>query len=373
MEHIYSFDELSIPLWIKALFGGFYLVIFVYAVWKTLLKAPKDKRQVKVSTLFILLYFTAYAMFFCINSDYFSYRDWMDLDYEAFAYWDNEQFYAFLIIFCRMLNFSYPFELFRLIVWGGALLLVFLTAKLYRDLLAPSLAILFLFVLYSGTFCYARASLGMATYFLGIGIIMRGKNFWVKLLGIGLAICSYFFHHEMIIGIGVLPSLLIPFEKKNTLLFSLILLILMMGAITYINSNLAIVESIFGNDELSSKIEHFNEKEQGIFRISTSINYLNFFYPFFLITTFFYRHKHMPKTIAGMYRITIILLLATIAFFVVVGSRSVYTYRVLYITIIPMAFLIAYCYTQGYFKKQQIVLMFMLAVITNLMRLIQSV
>ena len=373
MEQVYSFDEFSIPLWIKALFGGLYMVIFVYAAWKTLLKAPKDKRKVKVSALFILLYFTAYAMFYCVNPDYFSYRDWVSADLFDLATWTREMVYAYIIIFCRLVNISYPFELFRFIVWGGALLLVSLTARLYRDILVPSLVLLFLFVFYSGTFSYARSSLAMAVYFLGVGIIMGEHHFFIKLLGLGLAICSYFFHHEMIIGIGILPSLIVPFEKKKTVLLSFLLLLMMIGAIVYINSNLALVEAIFGDDEISQKMETYNERGAGIFRISTFISYFNIFYPFILTTSYFFKRKHVPKTIAGMYRITLVLLLATIAFSIVSGARSTYTYRVLYIAIVPMAFLIAYCYTQGYIKKHQFAFMLMLAVITNLMRLIQSV
>ena len=91
---------------------------------------------------------------------------------------------------------------------------VLLTAKIYRSFLKPELVILLLFVLFSGIFCYARASLAMAVYFWGIGIHSWGKNLWNKAFGIVLAISSYFFHHEMIIGVAVLPCLLLPFEKK---------------------------------------------------------------------------------------------------------------------------------------------------------------
>ena len=58
---------------------------------------------------------------------------------------------------------------------------------------------------------------------------------------------------------------------------------------------------------------------------------------------------------------------------IVDGMRSTYVYRILYINIIPMSFLIAYCYNQGYFKKRQFVIMLMLACLTNCMRLIQAV
>lgn len=372
MEQVYNFDEFSMPMWIKFLFGGLYLVVFVYAIWKTLVIAPKNKQTVTVSSLFVL-YFIVFAIFYCINPDYFSYRDWMKISLIDLAYWNNEQVYAYLIWFCRMLEIDYPFELFRLIIWGGALLIVLITSKMYKSLLMPGLVMLFLFVFYSGTFCYARASLAMAVYFMGVAIIMCGDNFFVKILGIALAGCSYFFHHELIIGIAALPGLIVPFEKKKTIFITLIMLAVMIAAITYINSNLELLETIMGNDDISQKMETYNEREQGLFRVSTFISYFNIYFPFILISVFFYRNKHIPKPIAGMYRITLILLMVTIAFMIVDGMRSTYVYRILYINIIPMSFLIAYCYNQGYFKKRQFVIMLMLACLTNCMRLIQAV
>lgn len=376
MKDFYSFDEYSIPLWVKALFWGLYMVVFVYAVWKTLLSAPKKtkvstirQRRVEASYL-IILYFAAYAVFYCVNPDYFRYRDWLNFPFSMDFH--KEQVYAFLIMFCRSLPSEYPYEVFRLIVWGGGVLLVLYTSRMYRNLLMPGLNVLFLFVFYSGTFCYARASLAMTVYFMGISICLWGKNRWKQILGLGLAVCSYFFHHEMIIGIAALPALLLPFEKKKSICFSLILLAISITVLTYINSNLAIMESVFGNDELAEKMEEFSNQEQGVFRMSTFVKYADFFYPFFLITTIFYRYKKLPKPIAGIYRITFALLMATVAFMVVSGLRSTYTYRVMYITIIPMSILITYCYNQGLFKKYQFVIMLLLALLANSVRLINA-
>lgn len=370
MKDFYSFDEYNIPLSIKALFWGLYMVVFVYAAWKTLVASPRSKRNVEVSRLFIL-YFAAYAVFYCINPDYFRYREWMNFPY--LMDFHKEQVYAFIIMSCRLLPFDYPFEVFRLIVWGGGLLIVLLTAKMYRNFLKPELVILLLFVLFSGTFCYARASLAMAVFFLGIGIHSWGKNLWNKAFGIVLAISSYFFHHEMIIGVAVLPCLLLPFEKKKTRYYSLILLAVIIGVITFINSNLALMEDIFGNEEIVDKMEEFNNQEQGVFRMSTSVKYFAIFYPFLLITKIFYRYKKLSKPIAGIFRITFALIMATAAFFVVSGSRSIYTYRVMYITIIPLSILITYCYNQGLFKKYQFVIILILALLSNSVRLINAV
>lgn len=374
MKQIYSFDEITMPLWIKVLFLGFYLVIFVYALRKTFFVAPKDKGKVNASG-FVVLYFILYALFYCINPDYFSYRDWMNINMKELnmEYWSNENIYAYIIIFCQSLNISYPYELFRLIVWGVAVLLVMFTAKMFSSIQKPGLVVLFLFVLYSGTFSYGRVSLAMAAYFMGVSILMWGKNGLIKFLGVVLAMSSYFLHHQMIIGIGLLPGIILPFEKKKTIVFALLLLGMMMAVIYYINSNVSLMESVFGADELAEKMETYNEREQGAFRLSTSVMYLNIFIPFVFVTLFFYRQKQIPKPIAGIHRITFLLIMAMVAFFVISGPRSTYTYRVLYINIIPLSILVSYCYNQGYFKDYHLAIMFFLALLTNSLRLINSV
>lgn len=370
MTDFYSFDEFSIPLWIKALFWGLYMVVFVYAVWKLLLTAPKNKRHVNAS-YWILPYFIVFAVFYCVNDDYFSYRSWLRVP--TLVDWHKEQVYAYIIMFCRSLPTRHAFEVFRLIVWGGALLLVFGITQMGRRFLNPGLVVLCLFVFFSGHFSYARASLAMAMFLMGVGICMWVKHPLAKILGVGVAICSYFFHHELLIGIALLPCMLLPFEWKRAKKYSLILFAIIIAGIIFINSNLGFLEDVFGNDELADKIEHFNEQEQRVFRMSTLINYLNIFYPFTLITLFFHKHKRRRKAVAGMYRITFVLLMVTVAFFIVSGERSVYAYRVLYITTIPLSIMIAYCYNQGFFKKYQLVIMLFWAFLTNSVRLINSI
>lgn len=368
MKQFYSFDEFSIPFWVKALFWGLYMVVFVYAVWKTMLSTPKDKRLVEVGKLFIL-FFAAYAVFYCVNPDYFRYREWIYV--RDFDSWNKEKFYVYAILFCRILPFDYPFEVFRLIVWGGAVLIAYYTFRKYREMLMPGLTLLFLFVFYSNTFCYARASLGMAVYFFGVSLLLVSEKSAIKLLGIGMALSSYLFHHEMIIGIAVLPGILIPFEKKEVTFLSVFLLIIAIMVISYVNAHLGILDSLFDNEDMSSKIEDFNDAEQGAFRLSTLVKYLNFFYPLYVITKCFWKNK-APQSIACMYRVAYALVLVTVAFMVVFGLRSVFVYRVMYISMIPLALLVSFCYGNGYLKNRQFVAMMILAFLTNSIRFINA-
>lgn len=368
MKYFYSFDEFSIPYWIRVLYWGLYMTVFVYAVWKTLLSTPKFKQQKEVTGLFAV-FFALYAVFYCINPDYFRYREWLNVT--GIDFWVKEKFYIYTVLFCRSLPFDYPFEVFRLIVWGGAVFIAYYSFRMYRGLLLPGFTLLLLFVFNAGTFCYARASLAMAIYFFGIAFFLLHNGKIFKLLGIGIALSSFYFHRELLIGIVILPCLYIPFERKSISFISILLLLFAIIAIYFVSSNLQFLDEMFDNDDISSKIEEFSDKGQGAIRISTIIGYLKYFYPFYLLMKIFWR-KRVPNSVIGIYRITYGILMASVAFMVVFGLRSIYAYRVMYITMIPLAFLTAYGYYQRYFTKKQFLIMMILAVISSSVRFINA-
>lgn len=369
MRDFYSFDEYSIPNWIRVLYYSVYIAVYVYAIWKLFVSVPKHRNS--DVTRWFCLFFIAYAVFYCINTDYFRYRNWI---YGAdFSLWEKEKIYVFIILICRRIPFEYPYELFRLIVWGGAIAIAFYSYRLYRSLLLPGLALLMLFVFNAGTVSYARASLAMAVYFLGIALYLyyKDKRLLYGILGIALAVSSYYLHREMIIAIGLLPVLFIPLEKKRMTLPSVVGLLVGIIALSFFINNTEYLDSIFDNDEITEKMEEFNEQEQGAFRLSTFIGYIKYFYPFYVITKIFWRKK-IPYTVLGMYRVTYGILMTSIAFMVVSGLRSVYTYRILYISMIPMALLMGYCYCNGYFKKRDLLIMMFIAMVANSVRFVNA-
>lgn len=368
MKLVYNFDGDAVPMWLQLTFWLLYMLVFAYAFKKTVLSWHKSSRFKDVTWLFAI-FFTLFTIFYCVNDDYFQYREWLDVP--SLCYWGKEKFYFYAILLCRSLQFDYPYELFRLIVWGGAVFIAYYTFRMYRRLMLPGLALLLLFVFHAGSFSYARASLAMAVYFFGIAMVLRHNGSIPKLLGIGIALSSYYFHHELLIAIAALPFLFLSFEKKSSSVLSIILLVIVIYAVSFIGSNLQFLDEMFDNDDLTSRIENINEKGQGTFRFSTLINYLKYFYPFYLITKYFWKKK-VPKSIAGMYRITCGILMLSIAFMVVYGLRSVYTYRVLYMAMIPLTLLIDYGFCHGYFKKRHLLLMLLLAVLSNSIRFINA-
>lgn len=417
MNLVYNFNETGIPLWIKILFWGLYIVPFLFLWGKVIydkkIKIPKTIVYIFFSVLFAVVYciyldylywllyiipflflcgkvlykkkkypkaistylfisfFALFAVFYCINSDYFAYRDW--IYGRDFTFWTKEQIYVLIILLCKLLPTSYPYEVFRLLVWGSAIVIVYLSVRQYKELLNPGLVLFFLFVLYSSTFCYARASLAMAVFFAGLSLFFHVQGRLKKILAIILAVFSYFFHHEMIIGIGLLPCLFLPFENRKVRLLLLAIFIIGLAVVSYLISDPAIFDKILGSDEMSNKIESFNEMEQRSFRLSTLVSYLTYYFPLFMMSSYFRKDNHIHIYISALFRITCgIIALATIFVFVV-GIRSIYTYRILFVSMIPLSIMLSHFYNKKYIKKRQLIVILILALLSNSVRFINSI
>ena len=361
MNIVYNFDGTTIPARLYLLFWLLYVIVFVYAFRKTLLSWRLSVPIKDVHWMFCIC-FTLYAIFYCINDDYFSYRDW--IYGRDFNFWTKEQLYVYIINFCRILPIDYTYEAFRLIIWGGGIFIAYYTYRFYRELLLPGFTLLLLFVFFAPTFCYARASLAMAVYFYGIALFLFHKWVAPKILGICVALFSFYFHHEMLIGVAVLPCLFFPFERVRNSFYFVFLFFITVILLSFFSSNVAFFDTIFDNDVISSQMEIYNEKEQKSFRLTTFVGYLSFFYPLFLISKVFRKNK-VPRLITGMYRISYAIAMVSAAFMLVFGLRSVYAYRIMFIMMIPLSILISYCYNNGYFTRKQFLIMIMLALLAN--------
>ena len=101
------------------------------------------------------------------QSDWFAYqRIVKDYDFTPGAYHHMEPIYGFII---RIVNRNYL--LFRIIVWGGAFLLVGLTFKRFE--INQNVSIFLLVTAFLLTFNYARATLAMACYYYGLSFLIK--------------------------------------------------------------------------------------------------------------------------------------------------------------------------------------------------------
>ena len=294
------------------------------------------------SLLFVIL-MTAFN-----NTDYFSYQTLtrMTVGHDTPHL---EDVYGYIIEYC-----GYNYLLFRVVVWGGALLLVGISTRIARVSIPHVLFLLFLF--FFPTFDYARATLAMSIYFLGYVMISneKQKGIWklLKLLGIGLIIGSYYFHKSMAGLIVLTPIIFLPLNKKTMwlLLISTPVVLLLIKAFL---SNLLLTDFADADlADLNKTFSQYTERDDlGVANwkgmLSAIFAYGLFYVPLYYISASFLKSKESSIFIQRLFKITLaIMLLCHSMFLLGAQSYSLY-YRYLYMSMIPMSILLVALYEEG--------------------------
>lgn len=163
---------------------------------------------------FCLILFILFPFY---GGDYFHYMADYPLLQDDRLQLNEEQVYSFIA------KNTPNYHFFRLVIWGGALFLLFL---LFRKLkLNVDLCFFIFSSVYITQFAYARVSLAMAIMFYGAAFLLvksgitRGYNF---ITGLAIVLISIFFHKSSIIGIITLfLAYILRNINKNTIIFVL--------------------------------------------------------------------------------------------------------------------------------------------------------
>lgn len=172
-----------------------------------------------------------------------------------FAFWDTDYFTFQRLYYYGLENFRDPFYyylsfisfnsylIFRLIIWGGALLFYKLSCKRIGLSLNTSIFVFSIFFLL--TFSYARASLGMSAYFYGLVLYLTATNKKKVFIKVALMfLLSFFAHRSMALLILLTPIIKFRLSKK-----SMLLIVVLIPSIVIVFNNLF---SSFVNGELFS-------------------------------------------------------------------------------------------------------------------------
>lgn len=213
----------------------------------------KNEKASGISWLFALLT----CLFAYWDSDYFGLQD--SFSELAAGYSDNfkDPFYIWL----AQLSFG-NYTMFRFIIWGMALYMFKRTCNIYN---IPSGMSAFVFVIFFlTTFAYARASLGMASYFFGISIILyKQHNFYNILKGLFFLLISILFHRSMAFLVVLSPLVLFRLNKK-TVLIVLLLLPFAIVALRNAISDFFDGFQVFGSSEMFANISESAQKYASI-------------------------------------------------------------------------------------------------------------
>lgn len=176
-------------------------VIFIFAY------AYRNRNQSKPITWCLILIFLLFAYW---DTDYFSFRQMFYTSLENFR--DPMYYYLSLASFDS-------YTLFRLIIWGSALLLFKKTTDRYE--ISPNIAAYVFAIFFLLTFSYARVSLGMAMYFYGLSFLIKPhqtNKYWGFIWGLAFVCCSYFGHRSLLVLIALTPLAIFQLDRKKLLI-----------------------------------------------------------------------------------------------------------------------------------------------------------
>lgn len=286
----------------------------------------------------------------CIDTDWFHYQTMVheyDLLYGALNY--GEPAYWGIV---KLADKNYL--LFRLIVWGSAFLMTTITFRRYK--ININTAVFFLVAVFLIKFNYARATLGMAIYFLGLSFLtipLKKHRILSLLLAVIFLWGAYEFHHSMILLIFLTPIVIIPLDKP---FIAIIVLIGLPFFASALNENIFLIDRL-ENEYISNKMETYLEREGSVANIygiiQSVISYGVFIVPLFLDTIVIALNRDkIEASIQKLYRIIIATIILTVSFLLMNLDSSVFVYRILFMTFIPLNMLTVHLYEQQILSKR---------------------
>lgn len=322
----------------------FFLIILPYR--KRCATYPIYANNGKAGVFALLI--TFFAVTACYTGDFFGYKELVKLYDISMDNYHLEPIYQFIIV---LVNNNYV--LFRTIVWGGSVLCIMRTAKTFNTNVLMTLFIMFL--LFTTQFCYARATLAMSVYFLGLSVFLKGQEYrrpLVFILGLALLMCSYLFHKSMLVVIALTIFCFIPITKKTIVPILLGLLILSIGIDTLTSSFQDALMSM-GDTQLSEKIEQSRELDEGRQSVNATFfgwisliwEYVPFYLTFIIVAIEMLKKDIQKGPMVGIFRVTFaIVVMSTMLLFFSTQSFT-YFYRYLYMSFIPLSILTVYLVT----------------------------
>ena len=288
---------------------------------------------------FLPLVFCLYAFW---DTDYFSFRQ--------IFYNITDEFRDPLYYYISLISFDSYF-VYRLIIWGLALLLFYKTCKrfdLNDNITAYIFAVYFLL-----TFSFARASLGMAMYFYGLSYLIKpansNKTFNV-IYGVLFVLSSYFGHRSMLPLIVMVPLTFIKLTKGRLFILVLFFPVIVIGIKLILNY-------FISGPSLDGQLEEFSNAARSYssmsdfelnwkFKLITILrNSSHYILCIYLLYVFCLKKTSSSVPLHIKRLVTISALISCIALALTVtdiGIASVTSKRYLYMTGIPTCIALSY-------------------------------
>ena len=345
----------------------------------------QENNKIRTTLLFLGLLLFALTSF--VGDDFFHYYEFMH-EYRGQVFGDQEigleAFYQYLISFIDGNYF-----LFRLVVWGGSLVLITCAARKFETNLYHTL-----FLILAGyiiTFSYARATLAMAVFSVGAVLISAASEHNIKkqilptILGLIIIACSMYFHRSMLPMFAIsLSWILLPWKRQLTR-FSLLLAPIFIVICSYIMKTafeelFTIANSVEDESGTLLRAEYYTEQNSVVNNLNGYIrlafHYAVFYVPFFIISGTISSKgavQKMDTRCIWLYQIIYLIFIFATSFLFMEVDMGTLLDRYLYMSFIPMSILIASMKDSELLSKRQYLWIVVTFILSNLFQLFVAV
>lgn len=342
--------------WTELSFGisflfNIFLFLFIVLYYRKYVVAPKwEKKNGDIGLILLALILIIFTT--PLNSDdFFHYQEKVWKYSPNSSGWTLEPIYDFIIILVNKNYFA-----FRLFVWGGAFL--FTVNAFKRFGVNKNVAIFFLVAVYLMKFNYARSTLAMSSYFLGLSFLLRPlpkKRIISVIFSFLFFIGAYSFHHSILPVIAFTTVAVIPIDKP--IFFLSLLFFVPTFAMLFADYSSYFLDQ-FDEMDIQQKMAHYGEVEAevgvvsfwGIIRVF--LVYAAFFLPIIINTrSIMINRKRIDICILKLFRIMTAVLLFAAMFLFLGFDNFVFSYRYLFMSFIPLTIITVYLYNKHYIRR----------------------
>lgn len=195
----------------------FIVMLLISKPWVTLANPQKQNEKKEFNVFFIV--FTVFNIFQFWARDYYAYY----LGFSSLSRYINEFNSDYELVYNRLADIvNNNYNIWRSIIWGGASVFTYYTAKKLDIQNKNLLVALTLITALNNMDNVTRGVLGHTMLLFGAVLFVDKKsNMFTQIIGLILVCVSYYFHKSMYVNIIFAVLALFPFGKK-TLIISLI-------------------------------------------------------------------------------------------------------------------------------------------------------
>lgn len=328
----------------------FFNLVIYYLIYILSKKSFWQKVNVERRTRYCIFIL---SVLFCIipfwGGDYFHYMEIFPILRAGEYQLNIENIYT---IIARL---TQDYHIFRLFVWGGAIVLICICIKLLK--LRYDITFFLFTTLFLYKFSYARVSLAMSLMYIGSALLLKDKNI-KKIFGIIAIIVSFYFHKSAIFGIAVIIITPLFLNNSRFKIYSLLLLFPLFVLVTqyFIGEYLAVdferdgMNFGVGQQYMTSEIVDVGIGEHIMNLLWRGTIYMIAFLYIKVINDGSY--LKMPKSIRLFATASFLSIYVSSFFIIDLGINTTVIYnRFLNFCMLPSVYFLSYCHDNGIHSK----------------------